>query len=234
MTDKPAKKRRRSPLAGKRIQAMTAYMGNPHVGTFAQLKELCPAVADVSEQTLAKWAKEDDWDSHRQEVIDRITENTKNGLASVVARRQQEDLAAMESLAKRADMWLDSPEVMPKSWEGVAKVFMAAHARMSELQESIVNAIDPEDLLRDGRSSEQREAADMGQLSEEELQLLTEHFLQERDLPAMEDTQDSLRLEANATSFAAQTALREDEEGEVIDVTSVAVGEENDDLTSTE
>jgi hypothetical protein len=162
-----------------------------------------PRFAKVTQKTLERWSKEDQWVERRSAFFSAWKSRAKERLGTELCRLRQRDLADLETIRSLALEKLTDEMVMPKSWEGVAKILLEA----TEHRDRIATAVGAELMPGQGEQKQLR-PEDVG-ASSEELQLAAKEILRHR--------RDSMRL-------TIAGALRMPIEGSQLDSTVPTLG----------
>lgn len=121
-----------------RQDAGLTYMTSPEAITVEKLHE-DPKFSKLNIQTLRRWCKEDKWVERREQFFVAWADKARDRISSAMAQTRIKQLGILDQIQQQAMNLLSDGDVLPKSWEGVARVAIDA-ARAGEEIRSVVSA----------------------------------------------------------------------------------------------
>jgi hypothetical protein len=158
-----------------RYEAGLVYMTDTKSPTIEQLSKDA-RFSSLSKKTLERWSKEDKWVERRTAFFEAWAKKAREAMGSKLSQIRQRDLDDLEFIRDRSIELLDDTSgLMPRSWEGVAKIALEA----TEHRDRIAAAIGAELLPQAIAEQKSLTPADVGMLPEE-LQLAAKVILGHR------------------------------------------------------
>lgn len=124
-----------------RTRAVAIYMASSAPDPFEDVMA-DPSLSVLGAPRLQEWARLDCWDLQRREMQRRVTEQIRLKLLDQVTDMKIRDLEDLGKVIQGAKVLLK--ETPPKSWEGVAKVLLAATNQRAAAMEAVMNRVAPE------------------------------------------------------------------------------------------
>lgn len=156
-----------------RAEAGIFYMTDQNGPTLEEMSK-DQRFAKVSLKTLERWSKEDKWVERRSIFFQTWAARARERIGTELCRLRQRDLADLETVRALALDRLNDEMVLPKSWEGVAKILLEA----TEHRDRIATAIGVE--LMPGQGEQKQVTPEDVGASPEELQLAAKEILRHR------------------------------------------------------
>ncbi len=125
-----------------RSAAGFVYMTSPQHDTLAKLRTH-PRFQHISRRRLARWKKADRWDERKTELLELSWQRAKERLATARAEALEAEYNALGEIAKLADIHLRDKSVLPKSWEGVAKIRRELGSERAKILKELGTELDP-------------------------------------------------------------------------------------------
>lgn len=123
-----------------RTKAVAIYMSSPAEDPFLDVLQE-PALMSMGEARLQEWRVLDSWDLQRKEMQRRVVEHIRVKLTDQVTEMKVRDLEDLGRVIGGAKVLLK--ETPPKSWEGVAKVLLAATNQRAIAMKEILERVAP-------------------------------------------------------------------------------------------
>lgn len=118
---------------GLRREAALAYISTPSCESLEALAEDPRFTGRVSVRTLERWCAEDKWVGERQQFLATTYAEMRRRAADALSQALVHDVNMLIDVRKQMHMLLMSGEILPKSYEGMARAFVDMSRRIEEV-----------------------------------------------------------------------------------------------------
>ena len=128
--------------------------------------------AGIGRTKLSRWSREDNWQSLRAKQNEAWRQKATEKLGGELVTARLKDIDTLQKVQRRAFEYLDDPEVMPRSLEGILRVGMTAIELQDKMREAVAKTI-----VDDKKPA----TSAVDELSEEALQRMAQALLEGGD-----------------------------------------------------
>lgn len=140
------------------MEAAVAFITDPNCSTVKALCNNPRFLGRVHPNTLGRWRKDGKWDFYRKKFFSAWLRETTRTVGSELVDAKREELRQLRKIRELALLKLDDENVMPRSWEGVAKAFVEISRRTDDVTEQLRDELATQASIKDEVERDAEEA----------------------------------------------------------------------------